>query len=96
MHRVSGNKVSDQPYPFSRDFCGATFTSHAFNEQTSVVVGAGGGKTLDTAKAVADKLKLSVAIVPIVASSDVPCNTFLVIDTDEGVFDSYRVYGKHS
>ncbi|WP_407079199.1 iron-containing alcohol dehydrogenase [Candidatus Williamhamiltonella defendens] len=68
----------------------------AFNEQTSVVVGAGGGKTLDTAKAVANKLKLSVAIVPIVASSDVPCNTFLVIDTDEGVFDSYRVYGKHS
>ncbi|WP_238526193.1 conjugal transfer protein TrbC [Candidatus Williamhamiltonella defendens] len=32
MHRVSGNKVSDQPYPFSRDFCGATFTSHTLSQ----------------------------------------------------------------
>lgn len=73
----------------------ARLASLAFNEPTSVVVGLGGGKTLDTAKAVADELKLSVAIVPTVASSDAPCSALSVIYTDEGVFDSYRVYGKH-
>ncbi len=39
--------------------CLAGFT---FNEQTSVVVGPGGGKTLDNTKTVANELKLSFAI----------------------------------
>ncbi|CAK8743498.1 hypothetical protein SODG_006634 [Sodalis praecaptivus] len=42
----------------------------ARDAQTSVVVGLGGGKTLDTAKAVADELKHPVAIVPTVTSTD--------------------------
>ncbi|AFP84542.1 glycerol dehydrogenase [secondary endosymbiont of Ctenarytaina eucalypti] len=62
--------------------------------QTSVVVGLGGGKTLDTAKAVADELKHSVAIVPTVASTDAPCSALSVIYSDYGVFDSYRFYNK--
>ncbi|GKX38454.1 iron-containing alcohol dehydrogenase [Pectobacterium versatile] len=62
---------------------------------TNIVVGLGGGKTLDTAKAVADELKHNVAIVPTVASTDAPCSALSVIYTDEGVFESYRFYDKN-
>ncbi|MFT4465626.1 MAG: glycerol dehydrogenase [Sodalis sp. (in: enterobacteria)] len=67
----------------------------ARDAQTSVVVGLGGGKTLDTAKAVADELKHPVAIVPTVASTDAPCSALSVIYSDDGVFDSYRFYNKN-
>lgn len=67
----------------------------ARDAQTSVVVGLGGGKTLDTAKAVADELKHPVAIVPTVASTDAPCSAMSVIYSDAGVFDSYRFYNKN-
>lgn len=62
---------------------------------SEVIVGLGGGKTLDTAKAVADELKAPVAIVPTVASTDAPCSALSVIYTDEGVFDTYRFYTKN-
>lgn len=61
----------------------------------NVVVGLGGGKTLDTVKAIADELKQAVVIVPTVASTDAPCSALSVIYTDEGVFDSYRFYTKN-
>lgn len=60
-----------------------------------VVVGLGGGKTIDTAKAVADELTLPVAIVPTVASTDAPCSALSVIYTDAGVFEAYRFYSKN-
>lgn len=50
-----------------------------------VIAGAGGGKTIDTAKAVADNLNLPVIIVPTVASNDAPCTGLSVIYNDEGV-----------
>ena len=62
---------------------------------TQVVVGLGGGKTLDTVKAIADELKQNVVIVPTVASTDAPCSALSVIYTDEGVFESYRFYNKN-
>lgn len=62
---------------------------------TDVVVGLGGGKTIDTAKAIADELKHNVAIVPTTASTDAPCSALSVIYTDEGVFESYRFYDKN-
>jgi len=51
-----------------------------------VLVGIGGGKTLDTAKAVAHNLKIPVAIVPTIASTDAPCSALSVIYTPEGEF----------
>lgn len=62
---------------------------------SSVIVGVGGGKTLDTAKAVADELKKPVAIVPTIASTDAPCSALSVIYSDSGVFESYRFYTKN-
>lgn len=54
-----------------------------------VVVGIGGGKTLDTAKAVGYYTNLPVVICPTIASTDAPCSALSVLYTDDGQFDEY-------
>jgi glycerol dehydrogenase len=67
----------------------------ARQHQAQVVVGAGGGKVLDTARAAAADLGLPVVNCPTVASSDAPCSALSVIYTEEGVFQEYRFYRKN-
>lgn len=55
------------------------------------IVGVGGGKTLDTAKALAHALNIPVAVVPTLASSDAPCSALSVIYTEQGAFKRYLV-----
>lgn len=62
---------------------------------SEVIIGIGGGKTLDAAKAVAHELTLPVAIVPTIASTDAPCSALSVIYTPEGHVKRYLVLPKN-
>ena len=53
-----------------------------------VVVAIGGGKSIDTAKIVADRASLPVIVAPTIASTDAPCSACAVIYTDQGTFEA--------
>lgn len=61
----------------------------------NLVIGLGGGKTIDAAKAISDKLALPVAVVPTIASTDAPTSAISVIYSDEGIFEQYIFYKKN-
>ena len=63
--------------------------------QLNVVIGLGGGKSIDTAKAIADDSNCPVAILPTIASTDAPTSALSVIYSAEGVFERYRFYKKN-
>ncbi|MHB8916849.1 MAG: glycerol dehydrogenase [Desulfocucumaceae bacterium] len=67
----------------------------ASRSEANVVVGVGGGKSIDTTKAVGYYLRLPVVIVPTIAATDAPCSALSVIYTDHGVFESYLVLPKN-
>jgi len=66
-------------------------TAIAKQSGADVIVGVGGGKALDTAKAVAEYMKVPVASIPTIAATDAPCSALAVIYTPEGVFERYFV-----
>jgi glycerol dehydrogenase len=56
-------------------------------EKAGVMIGMGGGKTIDAAKIVADRANIPVIIIPTIASTDAPCSGCAVTYTTAGVFE---------
>jgi glycerol dehydrogenase len=63
----------------------------AKSDNCDLIIASGGGKVIDTGKAVAHNLKAPVIIVPTIAATDAPCSALSVIYTEEGVFSRYLV-----
>lgn len=60
----------------------------AGNAGCDVVVALGGGKVIDTGKAVAMELDAKIIIAPTIASNDAPCSAISIVYNDNGIFES--------
>jgi glycerol dehydrogenase len=58
------------------------------DRKVGVIVGMGGGKTIDAAKIAADRAGIPVIVVPTIASTDAPCSGCAILYTEEGIFHS--------
>ena len=70
-------------------------TESARQAQARVLIGAGGGKALDTARAIAANLGLPVVNCPTLASSDAPCSALSVVYDEAGVFERLIFYPRN-
>ncbi len=64
-------------------------------KKVDVMVGMGGGKTIDAAKISADRANIPVLVVPTIASTDAPCSGCAVTYSEQGVFEAVH-YQKSS
>lgn len=87
-----------QVFPFAGECTAAEIRrgcEAARNASAKVVIGAGGGKVLDTARAIASDLSLPVVNCPTIASSDAPCSALSVIYTEAGAVEELRIYRRN-
>jgi glycerol dehydrogenase len=61
----------------------------------NLVIAAGGGKVIDTAKAIGYEMTIPVIVAPTIAATDAPCSALSVIYTEHGVFERYLVLPKN-
>ena len=99
--KLAGDRLSasfkDAEIEFRREVFGGVcshreidrITEVAREGSADVVVGVGGGTTLDTAKATGHQAGIAWATVPTVASTDAPTSALSVVYTDDGVFEEY-------
>lgn len=64
-------------------------------EKVDIVVGAGGGKALDTAKAVGNHLRAPTVIIPTIAATDAPTSSLAVIYGEDHSHQGYILLGKN-
>ena len=87
-----GSDIQMHVSRFERECCDAEITrlvDLANMAGSSIVAGVGGGKTLDTAKAVAHQMHVPAVTAPTIASTDAPCSALSVIYSPKGEFDRY-------
>ena len=65
--------------------------SVAKDTSADLVIAAGGGKVIDTGKAVGHEMKIPVIVAPTIAATDAPCSAVSVIYSEHGVFERYLV-----
>ena len=99
--KLAGDKLADSfkeaGIEFKREVFGGVCSHREIDRITEVarkgsadiVVGVGGGTTLDTAKAAGHQAGIAWATVPTVASTDAPTSALSVVYTDDGVFEEY-------
>ncbi len=83
------------PFMFSGESSRAQVAAGAAaarREGATVIVGAGGGKTVDTARAIAANLGAAMVSLPTIASNDSPTSAVTVYYTDDGVLDGFDVW----
>ncbi|WP_448062052.1 glycerol dehydrogenase [Cellulomonas hominis] len=87
----------------TRESFGVYATARAVDDVTArirqtdadVVLGVGGGSTIDTAKAAGHRAGVRWVSVPTVASTDAPCSALSVIYTADGEFEEYRFFPRN-
>ncbi|OGV52875.1 MAG: glycerol dehydrogenase [Lentisphaerae bacterium GWF2_44_16] len=67
----------------------------AKSSKCDFVTGIGGGKCLDAAKCVGSALKVPVAIIPTIASTDAPCSAISIIYSPGGCFKRIEYHGRN-
>ena len=90
--------IAYQVFPFEGECCTAEIErgkAAALSGGARVIIAAGGGKVMDTGRAIASDLNLPVVNCPTIASSDAPCSALSVLYTDAGVFEQYRIYRRN-
>lgn len=83
--------------PWGRECCLneiQRLVNHAQTTRCDVIVGAGGGKAVDTAKAVSHRLHCPVIIVPTIASTDAPTAAVAVLYHQDHLFAGYEFYAR--
>lgn len=71
------------------------FSAIAEEKKADVIVAMGGGKVLDTGKAVGHATGARVAIVPTIASTDAPCSAVSVVYEADGTFKRYLFFPRN-
>jgi glycerol dehydrogenase len=96
MYREGGSEV--RTLEFSGEIYAEKiddFADQVRDFSPNVVAGMGGGKTMDTAKALADIFHAATIVIPTTASTDAPCIGLSVLYTKEGEHVGARHYIKN-
>jgi len=92
---LAGAGLSCERAPFGGECSDAEISRLAARAEATgadLIIAAGGGKAIDTGKAVAHARRLPVLVVPTVAATDAPCSALAVIYSEAGVFERYALF----
>jgi len=91
---LKGHSIECQFEPFSGECTRANAAKLLEKARTfgaDVVAGVGGGRAIDTAKAVSHDLGSALVIIPTVASNDAPCSALSVQHTENHTLDRFLI-----